>query len=51
MVQWLRLSTPTAGGADSITGQRTKIPHAVQRSQKKKIFMLNSVRTFNVDNI
>ena len=51
VVQWLRLSTPTAGAAGSVTGQRTKIPHGVQHGQKKRFFMLNSVCTFNVDNI
>ena len=36
VVQWLRLCTPSAGGMGSIPGQRTKIPHAMQHSQKKK---------------
>ena len=36
VVQWLRLCTPSAGGMCSIPGQRTKIPHAMQHSQKKK---------------
>ena len=35
MVQWLRLCTSIAGGTGSIPGQGTKIPYAVQRSQKK----------------
>ena len=36
MVQWLRLGGPNAGWVDSIPGWRTKIPHAVQCSQKKR---------------
>ena len=36
MVQWLRLHTPTAGDAGSIPDQGAKIPHAMQRGQKKK---------------
>ena len=36
MVQWLRLCASTAGGTGSIPGRGTKIPHAVQRGQKKK---------------
>ena len=32
--QWLRLCTPNAGGKGSIPGGGTKIPHAVQHSQK-----------------
>ena len=35
-VQWLRLCTPNAGGMGSIPGQRTKIPHAMQHSARKK---------------
>ena len=34
-VQWLRLCTSSAGGEGSIPGYGTKIPHAVQHSQKK----------------
>ena len=34
-VQWLRLHASTAGGLDSISGWRTKIPHASGHSQKK----------------
>ena len=37
-VQWLRLCNSITGGVGSISGQRTKIPHAVQRGQKKKKF-------------
>ena len=33
-VQWLRLHTSTAGGADSVPGWGTKIPHARQHSHK-----------------
>ena len=36
MVQWLRRCTSTAGGAGSISGQGTKILHAMQTRQKKK---------------
>ena len=36
VVQWLRLRASTAGGKGSIPGWGTKIPHAVQRSQKIK---------------
>ena len=35
-VQWLRLHTPNAGGAGSIPGRGTKMPHAALRGQKKK---------------
>ena len=34
-VQWLGLRDFTAGGTGSIPSQGTKIPHAVQRGQKK----------------
>ena len=34
MVQWLRLHASNAGGASSIPGRGTKIPHATWRSQK-----------------
>ena len=36
MVQWLRLHAPTAGGASSIPGERTKILHILQYGKKKK---------------
>ena len=32
-VQWLRLCASSAGGAGSIPGRGTKIPHAVQHGQ------------------
>ena len=35
-VQWLRLCAYNAGGAGSIPGRGTKIPHAAGRGQKKK---------------
>ena len=35
MVQWLGLRAFTAGGAGSIPGQGTKIPHAAWHGQKK----------------
>ena len=34
VVQWLRLCASTAGGRSSFPSQGTKIPHAVQCSQK-----------------
>ena len=33
-IQWLRLCASNAEGADSIPGQGTKIPYAVQRGRK-----------------
>ena len=33
-VQWLRLCASTAGGAGSIPGRGTKIPHAAGHSRK-----------------
>ena len=36
MVQWLRLLASTAGDTGSIPGPGTKIPYAMQCSQKKK---------------
>ena len=33
--QWLELCVVSATGAGSVPGQRTKIPHAVQRGKKK----------------
>ena len=38
VVQWLKLSAPTAGGMGSILGWRTKIPqcHMVQPKEKKR---------------
>ena len=35
-VQWLRLCASTARGTGSITGQGTKISHAMQRGLKNK---------------
>ena len=35
-VQWLRFCASTAGGAGSIPGRGTKIPHAAQHGQKIK---------------
>ena len=35
-VQWLRLLASTTGGAGSIPGWGTKIPHAAQCGQKEK---------------
>ena len=35
-VQWWRLCASAAGGAGSVPGRGTKIPHVVQRGQKKK---------------
>ena len=36
VVQWLGLHTSAAGGTGSISGQGTKIPHALRCSQKKR---------------
>ena len=36
VAQWLRLCTSTEGGAGSIPGGETKIPHAMWHGQKKK---------------
>ena len=46
MVQWLELCALTAEVLGSIPGQGTKIPQAMQHSQKKKNcmkFTLNSI--------
>ena len=37
MGQWSGLSTFTAVALDSVSGQGTKIPQDIQRSQKKKM--------------
>ena len=39
MVQWIRLLTLTAVDSGSIPGQGTKIPQAIQGSQKKKFLI------------
>ena len=46
VVQWLKLSAPTAGGMGSILGWRTKIPqcHMVQPKEKKKTFLYKTKR-------
>ena len=36
MVQWLRLHAANAGGAGSIPGWGTRIPHAVRHGQRIK---------------
>ena len=36
MIQWLALCTSSSGGMDSISGQGTKIPHAMLCGQKVK---------------
>ena len=36
VVQWLNCVLPVRGGVDLTPGQGTKIPQAVQNSQKKK---------------
>ena len=36
MVQWLRLRSASAGGAGSIPGWGTRIPHALRFGKKKK---------------
>ena len=40
MVQGLRRHAFTAGGAGSIPGQGTKIPHVVWHGQKKNFFLI-----------
>ena len=35
-MQWLRFHPSDAGGAGLISGQATKIPHAIWSSQNKK---------------
>ena len=37
VVQWLQLRASTARGEGSIPGQGTKIPHAAQCSQNKRV--------------
>ena len=49
-VQWLRLCAFTVGGASLITGWGTKIPHAIQWSQKKKKTPLSYIAGGNVKN-
>ena len=46
VVQWLRLHTPNTGGTGSIPDQGTKIPHAMQCSQKKKKIINNLKKNF-----
>ena len=46
MVQWLRHRTSTAEGAGSIPGGGTRIPQAVQLSQKKKNGNMDSNSTY-----
>ena len=36
MVQWLRLCAADTGGMGSISGQRTKIPHAKKKERERK---------------
>ena len=36
MILWLRLHTSNVGSAGSMPSWGTKIPHAVQRAQKKR---------------
>ena len=43
MVQWLRLCASTAGIAGSISGEGTKILHAMRSGQKKTNTLLNRV--------
>ena len=45
MVQWLGLRASTAGGVGLISDQGTKIPHAMQRGQKKKKLTVNITLT------
>ena len=43
VVQWLRICASTAGGMGLIPDLGSKIPHALQCSQKKKKDMVNSI--------
>ena len=41
-IQWLRLFVSTVGGADSVSGQGTEIPHTQwHKKKKKKVKLLN----------
>ena len=40
VVQWLGLRTSIAGGTSLIPGQETKIPHVMQHSQKKNVWLV-----------
>ena len=42
-VQWLRLPAFTAGGAGSIPGWGTKVPHATKHGQKIKKKKINKI--------
>ena len=48
VVQWLGLHSFTAVGKGSVSGQETRLPQAVRRSQKLKIKTLNHVVEFGV---
>ena len=51
-IQWLRFHVPVQGGAGSIPGQGTKIPHAswskYQNINNKSNTVTNSLKTFKV---
>ena len=49
-VQWLRLQASTEGGVGPIPGWGTKIPHAMQRGQKKKKKNLPCIADGNIKN-
>ena len=46
--QWLRLCASTAGVAGSNPGQGTKIPHAVQCGQKRKVSFSCNILQFSL---
>ena len=44
MVQWLRLSAANAGGVGFISGQGSKIPHAMWPKRLKYIYICIQVK-------
>ena len=48
MVQWLGLRASTAGGTGSIPGWGSKIPQAVQHSQKKLFEIFDRLAKYQI---